>query len=71
MFVDKVFKEILPPGNYFFRKGGSSLSVVKVDLRQQQIEVAGQEIMTRDKIPLRINFFCQYLNFRTAGSLPV
>jgi regulator of protease activity HflC (stomatin/prohibitin superfamily) len=31
-----------------------------IDLRQQQLDITGQEIMTSDKVPLRLNFFCQY-----------
>src|SRR5690606_34155748 len=31
-----------------------------VDLRQQQLDVIGQELMTADKVTLRLNFFCHY-----------
>jgi regulator of protease activity HflC (stomatin/prohibitin superfamily) len=60
LFIDNVFCRVLENGTYFFWKGARPVEVKKVDLRQQQIEVAGQEIMTRDKVPLRLNFFCQY-----------
>jgi regulator of protease activity HflC (stomatin/prohibitin superfamily) len=33
---------------------------MKADLRQLQMEVSGQEILTRDKAALRINFYAQY-----------
>ncbi len=60
LYVDQVFQRTLKPGNYFFWKGSRSVSMIKVDLRQLQTELTGQEILTKDKIPLRINFFCQY-----------
>lgn len=60
LYVDQMFQRVLSPGNYFFWKGARSVSVVKVDQRQLQTELTGQEILTKDKIPLRINFFCQY-----------
>jgi regulator of protease activity HflC (stomatin/prohibitin superfamily) len=34
--------------------------VYVLDLRQMQLEISGQEIMTRDKVPLRLNYFCHY-----------
>ncbi len=59
LYIDKEQNEILSPGNYFFWKGSKSIDVTKVDLRQQQIEIAGQDIMTKDRIPVRLSFFCQ------------
>lgn len=60
LFIDNAFSRILEPGTHFFWKGEKSVAVQMIDLRQQQMEIAGQEIMTREKIPLRLNFFCQY-----------
>lgn len=60
LLVDRAFVRILESGTYFFWKGSRSVAVEKIDLRQQQIEITGQEIMSRDKVPLRLNFFCQY-----------
>ncbi len=60
LLVDREFARVLEPGTYFFWKGSRSVTVEKVDLRQQQLEVSGQELMSRDKVPLRLNFFCQY-----------
>ncbi|MEN8123238.1 MAG: slipin family protein, partial [Bacteroidota bacterium] len=38
----------------------STIKVVKADLRQLQLEVAGQELLTKDKAAIRINFYTQY-----------
>jgi regulator of protease activity HflC (stomatin/prohibitin superfamily) len=60
LFIGNVFSRVLENGSYFFWKGTRPVEVKKIDLRQQQMELSGQEIMTRDKVPLRLNFFCQY-----------
>lgn len=60
LFIDNKLEKVLESGNFFFWKGEKSISLQKIDLRQQQLEVSGQEIMTKEKIPLRINFYCQY-----------
>ena len=60
LFVDDKFDKILEPGTYTFWKNPTLLNVVKADTRQLQLEVSGQEILTKDKAALRINFFCQY-----------
>lgn len=60
LFVDNKVDRILGPGEYYFWKNAMEVSVSKVDLRQLQLEVSGQEILTRDKAALRINFYTQY-----------
>lgn len=59
--INKAFVRVLESGVYHFWKcGAQQIDVLRVDLRGQQLEITGQEIMTRDKVPLRMNFFCQY-----------
>ncbi len=60
LFVDNKMDRILTPGEYYFWKNAIDVKVSKVDLRQQQLEVSGQEILTKDKAALRISFFAQY-----------
>ncbi|RXZ79909.1 slipin family protein [Paenibacillaceae bacterium] len=60
LFVDHVMQRELSPGRYYFWKGPSRVAVYKVDLRQLQIDLTGQEMMTEDKVTLRLNFVCQY-----------
>lgn len=60
MFVDGKFKRIMEPGTYNFWKNSTSIVFSKADLRMQQMEIAGQEILTKDKAALRINFYAQY-----------
>ncbi|MES2591096.1 MAG: slipin family protein [Bacteroidota bacterium] len=60
MFINGKFDKILESGAYFFWKNSTPIAVLKTDMRQLQLEVAGQEILTKDKANLRLNFFAQY-----------
>lgn len=60
LFYNNVMQRELGPGKYYFWKGPVSVMVKTVDLRQQQIDMTGQEMMTEDKVTLRLNFVCQY-----------
>ncbi len=60
LFVDGQFSKVLETGVYYFWKNPIGVTVVKADLRQLQLEVSGQEILTKDKAALRINFYTQY-----------
>lgn len=60
LFIDNKMDRVLDAGEYYFWKNAKTVSVSKVDLRQLQIEVSGQEILTKDKAALRINFSAQY-----------
>jgi Membrane protease subunits, stomatin/prohibitin homologs len=60
LFYDHVLQRELSPGKYYFWRGPMSVMVKTIDLRQQQIDLIGQEMMTEDKVTLRINFVCQY-----------
>jgi regulator of protease activity HflC (stomatin/prohibitin superfamily) len=60
LFVDNKIEKVLGPGEYYFWKNAKEISLSRADLRQLQLEVSGQEILTNDKAALRINFFAQY-----------
>lgn len=53
--VDGKPAQLLPSGNYAHWKYNRSLTLELVDLRLQSLEVTGQEILTRDKVSLRLN----------------
>ncbi|MDO5691992.1 MAG: slipin family protein [Pseudomonadota bacterium] len=53
--IDGRVERVLPPGNHAFWKFGRTVAVELVDLRLQSLEVTGQEILTRDKVALRLN----------------
>lgn len=60
LLIDGKFSKVLDTGIYHFWKNVVVVSVLKADLRQLQLEISGQEILTRDKAALRINFYTQY-----------
>lgn len=58
--VDGKVDRLLPAGAFAFWKYGRTISVELVDLRLQAVEVSGQDIMTRDKVSLRLNLSATY-----------
>lgn len=53
--VDGKVERLLESGAHAFWKFGRNVAVELVDLRLQALEVTGQEILTRDKVALRLN----------------
>jgi regulator of protease activity HflC (stomatin/prohibitin superfamily) len=60
LLIDGKFSKVLDTGVYYFWKNAVVIAVLKADLRQLQLEVSGQEILTKDKAALRVNFYTQY-----------
>ncbi|UOB17498.1 slipin family protein [Abyssalbus ytuae] len=60
LMVDDVYTKTLESGTYRFWRNDTSIKIAKADLRQLQLEIAGQELLTRDKAAIRINFYTQY-----------
>ena len=60
LFYDKKFVKLLDAGTYYFVKGSVKVEVETVEACLQQQDIVGQEILTADKIALRINCTCSY-----------
>jgi regulator of protease activity HflC (stomatin/prohibitin superfamily) len=60
LFQDGVYVQTLPPGLYAFWKGAADARVAEVDLRETTADISGQEIMTADKVTLRLNAAVTY-----------
>lgn len=60
LVVDGVIARTLKPGRYAFWKLGREVKALVVDKRLQEIEINGQEILTRDRVSLRTNASLQY-----------
>ncbi|MGL6161629.1 slipin family protein [Microbulbifer sp.] len=58
--VNGKLEQQLRPGSYGFWKCNRSIGVQLVDLRLQTVEVSGQEILTKDRVSLRINLSASY-----------
>jgi regulator of protease activity HflC (stomatin/prohibitin superfamily) len=55
LFVDGKLVRTLPPGAYAFWNFQKNVGVEMVELRVQSLDVSGQELLTRDKVSLRVN----------------
>jgi regulator of protease activity HflC (stomatin/prohibitin superfamily) len=66
LFRDGRHEATLAPGAYALWKGVARAKVVPVDLREQVVDVSGQEIMTADKVTLRMN---AVVTFKVADAL--
>lgn len=60
LFIDGKYVQTLPSGVYYWWKNNITIFIGKADTRMQQIEINGQEILTKDKAALRINGYAQY-----------
>lgn len=58
--VNGKIEQQLPPGSYGYWRYNRQLSVKLVDLRIQTTDVSGQEILTKDRVSLRINLSASY-----------
>jgi len=59
----------LGPGRHAFWRVGVNLQVFVADLRVQELELNGQEILTKDRVSLRVNAAAQYRIVDAAKSL--
>lgn len=60
LLVDGKLSKLLEPGSYYFWKNPISIQIARVDMRNQQLEISGQEMLTKDKATLRINASLQF-----------
>jgi regulator of protease activity HflC (stomatin/prohibitin superfamily) len=54
LMVDGELKERLAPGRHAFWQVGRTVKIAKIDLRPQPLEITAQEILTKDRIGIRV-----------------
>ena len=54
-FRDGKYQATLGPGRRLFWKNAGRVRIIPQDMREQRSEIQGQEIMTADKVTLRVN----------------
>jgi regulator of protease activity HflC (stomatin/prohibitin superfamily) len=54
LFLDGRHAETLGPGRYAFWRNRSAVKLVRVDRREQVLEVPGQDVLTADRVTLRL-----------------
>lgn len=59
-FRDGAYQATLEPGTYAFWRGVGKMHYNDVDLRELVLDVSGQDIMTADKVTLRLNALVSY-----------
>ena len=69
VFVDGKLARKLEPGAYAFWNFQKNVSAEVIELRVQSVEVAGQELLTRDKVSLRVNLAATGIRPRFAEHL--
>lgn len=59
--VSGTFERVLEPGLYrFWNTNDRPVTVGKVDIRRTELSITGQELMTRDKVTLRLSISVDY-----------
>lgn len=60
LFVDGKLSRELAPGGHAFFGYGRVLTVKLVDVRDHALDVTGQEILTKDRVSIRVNLSASY-----------
>ena len=60
LMIDDNYVETVESGSYVYWKNDTKIELLKADLRQKQLEISGQELLTKDKAGIRVNFQLQY-----------
>jgi regulator of protease activity HflC (stomatin/prohibitin superfamily) len=60
LFLDGRHVETLAPGRYAFWKNVGTVKLIRIDRREMSADVPGQEILTADKVTLRLNAVVVY-----------
>ena len=60
LYLDGAFHEVLPAGRHVFWKNVGVVKIYTHDLREKVLDVTGQDIMTADKVTLRLNAVVTY-----------
>ncbi len=60
-YVQGKFEGVLDPGRHlYWTHGNARVTVQMIDTRVQQLKVEGQELMTKDKVTLRLTLTAEY-----------
>jgi len=60
LFIENRFVRSLAPGAYGFWNAAGSPRVEVIDVRLQTLEIPGQEILTKDKVSIRVNVWAEF-----------
>ena len=60
LFMDGVLTKVLEAGVHAFWKAGRTVTQKVIDLKRQALDVTGQEVLTLDRVTIRINLSADY-----------
>lgn len=60
LYFDNVRQAVLDKGVYHYWNYNKKVSYFVYDMRQKQLDIVGQEILTKDKIGIRMNVTCMF-----------
>ena len=60
LYFDRKLVRVLDAGVYYFWNTSVRVDVSIVDTRLTQMNITGQEMLTADKVSIRVNFVCNY-----------
>lgn len=61
LFVDGKFVKTVPAGMYAYWNANRNVRFEIIDIRLQQVDVSGQEMLTKDRVSLRVTLTCYYI----------
>src|SRR5690606_7997399 len=61
LFVDGVYVRTLKPGIHGFWAAGRTVQVRTVELRRTAMDITGQELLTKDRVTIRVNLSADYV----------
>jgi regulator of protease activity HflC (stomatin/prohibitin superfamily) len=67
LFQNGEIAEILKPGSYAYWAVDRQIRIVRYDMRPQALEITAQEILTKDRVSIRVTLtaFWRYLDLKT------
>lgn len=60
LFKDNKFIQILPAGKYAWWTINSTVEIIQIDTRLQNMEITGQDILTKDMVGIRLNVLASW-----------
>ena len=60
LYFDKKLVQMLDAGVYYFWRGPIAVDIATIDTRITRMDITGQEILTQDKVAVRVNVTANY-----------
>lgn len=60
LYFDGRFEKRLEQGSFYFWNYGKEVTCKIFNMKMQQLDISGQEILTADKVSIRLNVICNY-----------